>query len=147
MRGLIIARSILIILIIGAILDWALSVGTWWCYEITDGPWWVGFLVYGFTCLCALPFLLVPYVFIATKLAPPACRGLVSSTIAGLLYPLFLVGFVYSTHGVPIDMLDDLQQLRGWCSLTFVSLPTGIAVSQVALGFEISRAKSNANRT
>lgn len=126
-----------VILCIGAVLDVGFSIAVWKIENITDGPWWVGFLIFGFCYLCALPGLLLPYWYFAWRRGSPASRGLLASSLAAGLYPCALVlltrvgGLVTGQGSLPWDKA--LESFPGWAALIAMTLGPGTAISYLAV--------------
>ena len=132
-----IVLSVLIILCLGVFLDVVLSIAWWEIRDISDGPWWIGFLVFGFAYLCALPALLVPYCFLAATKGPTASRGVGPALFVGIAYPAcllaltYLGGLVLGHKRMSWDKL--VESPYGWGVLIAIALVPGVFLSYCAL--------------
>ena len=137
-----IIRGVVTVLVLGVVLDVAFSISWWKYWNITDGPWWVGFLIFGFCYLCALPGLLIPYVFFAVKRvrsAPRMVRGCISGAVAGLFYPASvaaLTGLGWWAFGADMAWDRLVEHVGGWVILAAITLGPGIVLSWVSLRIE-----------
>lgn len=141
MRYTRIFAGVIIILAVGTILDIAFSMAVWKINNITDGPWWMGFLIFGFTYLCALPGLLVPYVIIARWQGRADSAGVVSALLLSLAYPASLLLYVWLLGG--FDQVDRWVNSVAALMILFGStLTIGIFLSYLAVLLE-SRLRAN----
>ena len=141
MRALAIVRGVVTILVLAVLLDLALAIAWWHYYHITDFPWWVGFLIFGFCYLCALPGLLIPYVFIALRKRAARshwAQGVISGLIVGVLYPAALIALTALGFAVGLEMAWDrlVEHLGGWLILAVITLGPGVVLSWVSLRIE-----------
>lgn len=141
MRALAIIRAVVTILVLAVLLDLALSIAWWQYYEITDMPWWVGFLGFGFAYLCALPGLLIPYVFLALRKRAARshwAQGVISGLIVGVLYPASLIALTALGSAIGLEMHWDklVEHPVGWVILGVITLGPGVVLSWVSLRIE-----------
>jgi uncharacterized membrane protein YkvI len=140
-RALALIRAVLTILVLAVLLDLALSISWWQYYDITDAPWWVGFLAFGFAYLCALPGLLIPYAFVALRHRAPRShwtQGVISGLIVGVLYPASLMVLTALGAAIGLEMHWDrlVEHPVGWLILALITLGPGVVLSWGSLRIE-----------
>lgn len=134
-------RAVVTILVLAALMDLALSISWWQYYDISDAPWWVGFLIFGFAYLCALPALLIPYVFFVLRnraARSHRAQGVISGLIVGVLYPVSLIVLTASGAAIGLEMDWDrlVEHPVGWFILALITLGSGVVLSWGALRIE-----------
>ena len=129
--------GLLIIICVGLLLDLVLTIAWWEIKDISDGPWWIGFLVFGFAYLCALPAVLVPYCFLAAVKGRRDSHGIGPAAFVGIAYPACLLALTYLGglvigHGRMVwDKL--VESPHGWGVLLVITLVPGVLVSYCAM--------------
>ena len=98
MRVPAIVRACILILLVGAATTAAINYGYFKYNNVTDAPWWVGFLLQGFWELLFLPVLLGSYIFCARKLCVPKQTGLLSGALVGAAFPLLQIALGLVLH-------------------------------------------------
>jgi len=136
MQNSAIAIAYLIAALTQALLCAATAVVVWHVKGITDGPWWIGFLILGFACLCASPCIVIPFAVVAKRTGRDGDRGFLSGVTLGLLYPLavaLLTGLFRTVAGLDMAWDKLVESLMGWVILAFTTLVPGILVSFIAV--------------
>jgi len=141
MRALAIIRAVVTILVLAVLLDLAQSIAWWHYYDITDAPWWVGFLAFGFAYVCVLPGLLIPYVFLVLRNRAQRshwAQGVISGVIVGVLYPASLFALTALGFAIGLEMHWDklVEHFYGWLILALITLGPGVVLSWVSLRIE-----------
>jgi len=137
MRTRFVLLGIVMILSLGAGQVAGFAILYWEINEITDGPWRIGLLVFGFCYLCALPGLVAPYCYFAKKMGNASSLGVLPSAMVGIAYPWNLVivtylgGLAVGHNQMAWDRL--VESLFGWLLLLLMTLGSGIVLSYVSI--------------
>jgi len=125
--------DVLVMLASGAAVVVVFTHIYWLVLNITDGPPWVGYLIFGLCWLCSLPGLVLPYV--AVSWCKKRITGRFPSFVCGVTYPLCLILLTHLGELFGRDMAWDklVESAGGWGILLGMTVIPGIALSILSL--------------